>query len=224
MQNALARASAEEVTVSMARCCRLVMRYLVGTKNLGIENSPKVEKDFQNSIHKLKGHPENEKATHEQLQAPVATYTDASFGTTYKKLRSVTGVCIFLYGCCVCWKTSVQTVFAKSTTESEFTALSDGVEMEEDVYALLEFLYGKPPPEGPLFCDNRSAVVCVRKGTENTAEIPRRTRHVALRHAHVLPRSHRVWFVPTDQQRADGMTKSSNAASLQQVVAMLLLI
>ena len=67
-----------------------------------------------------------------------------------------------------------------------------------------------------IWCDNRSAVITSRKGA-NTEEIPKRTRHVALRHCKVLNHSQRIWFCPTDLQLADGLTKSCNAVALRHL-------
>ena len=72
--------------------------------------------------------------------------------------------------------------------------------------------------KGPIWCDNRSAVISGRKGWENTAEIPKRSRHVALRFGAVLQESSRIWFAPTDWQKADGLTKSVNRAALDHLV------
>jgi hypothetical protein len=151
------------------------------------------------------------------LKAPVHSFSDASFGVVYKTLRSISGVAIYLHGCPISWKCRVQTVFAGSTTESEWIALSDAVEVSESVQALHEFLVGRAVQKGPLWCDNRGAVICGRKGVNNTDEIPKKTRHVALRFARVLPESERLFFVPTDLQRADGLTKSGNYKALRNI-------
>ena len=47
--------------------------------------------------------------------------------------------------------------------------------------------------------------------------IPKKTRHVALRYAKVLPESDRIWFCPTNDQRADGLTKSCNPTALRHI-------
>ena len=116
------------------------------------------------------------------------------------------------------WKSKVQTVFTNSTTASEWVALSDAIELEQSAYELHQFLVGKPVPKGGLHCDNRSAVVSARKGPDGIAEIGKRTRHVALRFSAVLPECRRLWFVPTDFQKADGLTKSTNAQALRNLL------
>jgi hypothetical protein len=217
--NMLARASANPVTNAMAKACRLVMRYVAGTKEVGLEYSPESEREFHEKFSKLAEHADNEKVKLEQARAPVHTFTDASFGVTYREMRSISGVVIYMHGTPVAWKSKVQSVFASSTTESEWVAMADGIAIGEGVQVLKEFLVGseKPLEKGPLWCDNRSAVICGRKGPANTDEIPKRTRHVALRFAKVLTEFERLWFCPTMDQRADGLTKSGNPFALRHI-------
>lgn len=217
--NVLARASSQPVTKAMANMCKLVLRYVIATKDLGIMYSPELEAEYQAKFESLVEHADNKNAVNSaQAAAPVHTFTDASFGVTYREMRSVSGVGIFLFGTPVAWKTKVQTVFAISTTESEWIALSDGIELGVGVQSLAEFLIGKEKsPKGPLWCDNRGAVISGRKGIKNTEEIPKRTRHVALRFAKVLTEAERLWFCPTDYQKADGLTKSVNPFALKHI-------
>ena len=218
--NMLARAASLPVTNAMAKCCRLVMRYLVHAPELGIEYSPELEEQFTKKYRELTGHAENKgKVKEEIIEEPVHTFTDASFGVTYKELRSISGVVVYLWGCPIAWKSKVQSVFAGSTTEAEWIAMSDGIELANSIHSLTEFFFGDPNAvkKGPLYCDNRGAVVCGRKGHEDTAEIPKKTRHVALRFARVLDEKDRLWFCPTDEQKADGLTKSRNTHALRQI-------
>ena len=76
---------------------------------------------------------------------------------------------------------------------------------------------GTSVPKGALWRDNRGAVLSGRKGPMGSEEIPKKTRHVALRFAKVLPEYQRLWFCPTELQRADGLTKSGNSMALRNV-------
>jgi hypothetical protein len=97
--------------------------------------------------------------------------------------------------------------------------VADGIELAESVHSISQFLVGsaKPLSKGPLWCDNRGAVLCGRKGPYQTDEIPKRTRHVALRFARVLTAADRLWFCPTTEQKADGLTKSCNPTALRHI-------
>jgi hypothetical protein len=217
--NVLARAAANPCTNSMSRCARLVLKYLKGTTRVGISYSKEQEAEFNAKYTELQNHAENlDKVDPKQVDNAVHTFTDASFGVVYKSLRSISGVVVYLYGTPIAWRSKVQSVFASSTTESEWIALAEGVELEASVHALLDFLIGKPQEPGPLWCDNRGAVVCGRRGPECTDEIPKRTRHVALRLSKVLQEHKRLWFCPTNDQLADGLTKSANSTALRNIL------
>ena len=62
---------------------------------------------------------------------------------------------------------------------------------------------------GPLWCDNRSVVLAARK--EDYSDMPRKTRHVALRYCHVKEHANRLFFCTTKMQRGDAMTKPPTA-------------
>ena len=217
--NVLARAGAQPVTKSMQKCARFVFRYLQGTREIGLEYSPQIEKEFNEVYGALVGHEDNKKMPIEQVDKPVSLFTDASFGVVYKTLRSITGVCVYLHGMPIAWKTKVQTLHTSSTTEAEWVALADGIEFSQSVYGLQRFLVGGSElgeNEGQILCDNRSAVISGRKGLDGLEEIPKKTRHIALRYARVLEHAKRLWFVPTDIQLADGLTKSAQRNPLLQ--------
>ena len=218
--NVLARSGANPVTKSMQKCARFIFRYLKGTREVGLHYSPQVEEEFDEVYGALTEHPDNQTMPKDQIKKPVNLFTDASFGVVYKTLRSITGVCVYLHGMPIAWKTKVQTVHTSSTAESEWVALADGIEFSQSVYGLQRFLVGKPEisdNEGAILCDNRTAVVNARKGTDGLEEIPKKTRHIALRYARVLEHAKRIWFVPTDKQLADGMTKSVHRNPLLQI-------
>ena len=218
--NTLARAGANPVTKSMEKCARYIFKYLAGTKEIGLEYSPQIEKEFHLVYDLLHGHEDNNMMPAEQIKKPVTLFTDASFGVAYKTLRSITGVCVYLHGMPIAWKTKVQTIHTSSTTESEWVALADGIEFSQSVYGLQRFLTGRPEiadNEGAIMQDNKPVVINARRGEEGTEEIPKKTRHIALRYARVLEHAKRIWFVPTDLQLADGLTKSVHRNPLLQI-------
>ena len=94
--------------------------------------------------------------------------------------------------------------------------MSDGIEVGQSVSALYRFLIGDPVAKlGPLWCDNRGATLSARQ--RDVTDIAKKTRHVALKHAKVLTEGERVWFCPTLDQKADGLTKSVNSHALEMI-------
>jgi len=218
--NMLARSGANPVNKSMEKCTRLIFRYLAGTREVGLEYSPEKEKDFNILYQGLADHEYNKDMAKDDIDHPVQLFTDASFGVVYKTLRSISGIVVYLHGTPVAWRTKVQTIHTSSTCESEWVAAADGIEFSQSVYGLQNFLLGKGETEtsnAPLWIDNRAAVLNARKGVEGLEEIPRKSRHIALRYARVLEHAKRVWFVPTDMELADGLTKSVNREALLQI-------
>jgi hypothetical protein len=218
--NMLARAGALPVTRAMQKCVKCVFRYLAGTRELALEYSKDIEAEFERIYAEVGEHEDNKCMNKEEVEKPIHLFTDASFGVVYKTMRSITGVVVYLHGMPIAWKTKVQTVHTSSTTESEWVALADGIEFSQSCYGLQRFLVGRPEiadNEGPIWQDNRPVLLNARKGPLGTEEIPKKTRHIALRYARVLEHGKRLWFVPTDVQLADGLTKSVHRQPLLQI-------
>lgn len=217
--NTLSRACARKPTRAMASAGRKVLRYLAGTLNVGLEYSPDIESKFYSSLSQIADHPENNNMDKNLLQDPISTYGDASFGSCYRTLRSITGIVIYCYGCPIHWVSRPQTIFTSSTMESEWVACSSAIELATGPNLLIKFLTGLKntadhKDEGPVFCDNRTAVISSRKDSQ---ELTRSSRHIALRHQRVKDNAKRIFFTPTTIQRADGVTKSSNTAALKLI-------
>ena len=137
-------------------------------------------------------------------------------------MKSVSGIAVYLHGCIIAWRSKVQTIMTNCTTQSEWVALSDGIEFSSTIYGLDLFLKGEnegSPHQGPIITDNRGAALTGRKGPENIEEIPRRSRHVCLKYAHVLDNHSRLFWCPTTNQKADGLTKSTNPEALRSLLS-----
>ena len=222
--NQLARACALPCTTSMAKAARIVMKYLVGTQEYAIEYNPQLEKAFYDEFSKIANEEEeNTNWTNDahKVKEDVHLFTDAAFGVAYKTMKSVSGVAVFLHGCIIAWRSKVQTIMTNCTTQSEWVALSDGIEFASTIYGLDLFLKGideSTPHQGPIWTDNRGAALIGRKGPQNVEEIPRRSRHVCLKFAHVLEHHRRLFWCPTRAQRSDGLTKSGNPEALRSLL------
>ncbi len=214
--NMLARASSRPVTNSMAKCARLVLRYLSHTVDVGLTYSPEQETEFYDKFRGLCDHPENVGASQADIDSALHSFSDASFGVVYQSMKSISGSLVCLYGFPVAWKSKAQSVFTSSTVSSECVALSDAIELEQSVYGLLEFIEGKKT-RGPLWSDNRGAVITARKGESDRESIPKKSRRIALRFCRVLGESDRVMFSPTSDMKADGLTKSRDIHALQHL-------
>ena len=221
--NMLARAGANPCTTAMAKCVRIVFRYLVGTLEYAIEYSPEQEQAFYKEYYRIASEEAENKSWAKDANTAkeaVHLFTDASFGVEFKTMKSVSGIAVYLHGCIIAWRSKVQTIMTNCTTQSEWVALSEGLEFSSTIYGLHRFLTGSKETEplaGPAWCDNRGAALIGRKGPDAVDEIPRRSRHICLRYAAVLQEHKRLFWCPTAQMKADGLTKSANAEALRSL-------
>ena len=135
-------------------------------------------------------------------------------------MKSISGIVVYLHGCPIAWRSKVQTLLTTCTTQSEYVAMADAIEFASTIYGLRNFLLGTKEasePDGPLWTDNRGAALIARKGDLNRDEIKQASRHIALRFASVLSHAERVFWTPTDKQKGDALTKSSNSKAIWNI-------
>jgi hypothetical protein len=114
--------------------CKRVLRYLSGTRDVGLT---------------FRGHSE----TAYQIEA----YSDADWGRDLHGRKSVYGYHVAIHGCPVAWVSKKQTFVAQSTCESEYVGMSEATREVRWVAQLLQEL-GFQVPQPVLYADNHSAV------------------------------------------------------------------
>ena len=218
--NSLARCANDDPTKAQVNAGKTILKFLKGTISRGLTYSPQQEKQFHEEYKKMceTEHNEPKKKSEKEVEKPLHVFSDASFGSEYKRLRSISGIIIFLHSMPVHWKSTVQTVHCNSSQSAEWVAASDAIQMAESVSGLQFFLENRPEdtdPEGPIWCDNKGAVQIARRGWDNFDEVPRKSRHVALRFAQVMDQHNRLFWTYTTAQKADCLTKSSNEFAIK---------
>nr|XP_027080359.1 uncharacterized protein LOC113703255 [Coffea arabica]XP_027080361.1 uncharacterized protein LOC113703256 [Coffea arabica] len=161
---------------------RRIIRYLLGTSSRGLffsKNSP---------IH-------------------LAAYSDADWAGCSDTRRSITGWCMFLGNSLISWKSKKQDRVSKSSTESEYRAMSSGCSEIIWLRGLLGELGFPQLAPTPLHADNTSAIHIAANPVFHE-----RTKHIevdchSIREAyddHVISLPH----ITTDLQTADIFTKA----------------
>ena len=213
----LAKYVAEPATVPFAKACRKVIKYLITTKDMGIEYSPEGEANFNQIYSKLL--PEGREIPKLNL------FSDASFANCVKTMRSTSGSIAYYRSCPIVWKSSRQGVRAYSTAESEYIAASDTIVLTEtnDFMSFFDKIptkiaetnFGVSPniAEAVLWVDNQSAI-CTAKDVDNKPK----SRHYALRYLRVRDYAGQIVFCPTNLQKADGLTKVEAAVSQRRLL------
>ena len=157
-----------------------VLRYLNGTQDLGLTLQP--DKDLA-----------------------VWSYVDASYAV-HSDMKSQTGVAVSLGTGVTYAKSTTQQLNAKSSTEAELYALTDG---SCHVIWVRDYLIGQGYNIGalPVFQDNQSTMALVKKGYSTSNN----TRHINIRYFFIKDRVDnselKIEYIPTDEMLADFFTK-----------------
>ncbi|GJR35673.1 retrovirus-related pol polyprotein from transposon TNT 1-94 [Tanacetum coccineum] len=111
--------------------------------------------------------------------AVIEGYSDANWISDIKDSRSTSGYVFTLGGAAISWKSSKQTVIAKSTMESEFIALDKCGEEAEWLRQFVEDIprWPKPVTAISIHCDSKSAM-----GRAKSTMYNGKSRHIRRRH------------------------------------------
>ena len=165
-----------------------ILRYLKGTINYGLH---------------YKGYP-----------SVLEGYSDANWISDSVDVKSTTGFVFLLGGGAVSWKSTKQTVMARSTMESEMIALdTTSIEAEWLKDLLTEIpLMQKPLPAISIHCDCRSAIdKCHQENANVKMNRHLKVRHKSLRYKmknHIIA----LDFVRSEKNLADHLTKGLSRA------------
>ncbi|GJY74384.1 hypothetical protein Tco_0478815 [Tanacetum coccineum] len=111
--------------------------------------------------------------------AVIEGYSDANWISDIKDSRSTSGYVFTLGGAAISWKSSKQTVIAKSMMESEFIALDKCGEEAEWLRQFVEDIprWPKPVTAISIHCDSKSAM-----GRAQSTMYNGKSRHIRRRH------------------------------------------
>ncbi|RVW97088.1 Retrovirus-related Pol polyprotein from transposon TNT 1-94 [Vitis vinifera] len=143
--------------------------------------------------------------------AVLEGYSDANWISNVKDSKSHSGYVFTLGGAAVSWKSSKQTVIARSTMESEFIALDKCGEEAEWLRHFLEDIprWSKPVPPICIHCDSQSAIGRAQSNMYNGKSRHIRRRHNTIRQL-LSTGVISVNYVKSKDNIADPLTKGLN--------------
>ena len=134
-------------------------------------------------------------------------YADSDWGGDKDNRRSVSGMCIFVCGVLVCWRSKQQKAVALSSSEAELGAMSEAV---KEVLFILQVLNSIViPVETPVIvrADNMGAIFMAENANSST-----RMRHIDIRwhFTRNLTKDKviQIIFCVSADNKSDGMTKN----------------
>lgn len=182
-------------------CAKHILRYLKGTRELGLT--------YSRAGAGLTG-PSGSGSAAGAASVPVPVlrgYVDASWGEELDTRLSQTGFVFTLGNAAISWKSKLQRFVALSSTEAEYVALSAAV---RDALFLRNLLGDLCPAAAgcvTIFEDNQSTI----KQASNLQSSDR-TKHIDIRYhfvkQHIANGNIALEYLPTAQQPADALTKN----------------
>ena len=147
----------------------------------------------------------------------LEAYTDVDYAGSIVDRRSTTRYCTFLGGNLVTWRSKKQNVVAKSSTESEFKVIAQGLCELLWLKIILDDLRIKWDDPMKLYCDKKSAINIVHNLIQQD-----RTKHIEI-DTHFMKEKLEegvvyMSYVPSEHQLADILTKGLNSSMFHDLV------
>lgn len=182
-------------------------------------HTPKEE--HLNAVYKilryLKGTPGKGVLYNKGASLSLETYTDADWAGSVLDRRSTSGLCTFLGGNLVSWRSKKQAVVARSSAEAEFRAMALGVCELLWVKIVLGDLGIDWKGTMKLYCDNKSAINIAHNPVQHD-----RTKHVEIDRHFIKEKLESgllcMPYVSSGEQLADVLTKGLSSTSLQRIL------
>ena len=150
--------------------------------------------------------------------ADLVGFCDSDFAGCPNTRKSTTGCIVYLFGCPVWWRSSIQPVVTTSSAEAEYVALFTLVKELAHLVQVLSFLRDSVAPGVPVaFCDNGSTVKMAQSSVAT-----KRSRHIDVRWHYVREQLKNGKFdlrwVSTTEQKADCLTKPKPGKVLKKLL------
>lgn len=147
----------------------------------------------------------------------LEAYTDADYAGSLVDRRSTTGYCTFLGGNLVTWRSKKQNVVARSSAESEFRAIAQGLCELLWLKIILDDLRIKWDGPMKLYCDKKSAIDIAHNPVQHD-----RTKHIEIDRHFIKEKLEEglicMSYVPSEHQLADTLTKGLSSSRFHDLI------
>ena len=168
-------------------------------------------------LHYLKGNPGKGILFKKNDTLALEAYTDANYAGSIVDRRSTTGYCTFLRGNMVTWRSKKQNVAARSSTESEFRAIAQGLCELLWLKIVLDDMRIKWDYPMKLYCDNKTAINIAHNPIQHD-----RTKHIEVERHFIKEKLEEgvvcISYVPSKHHLADILTKGLNSSMFHDLV------
>jgi hypothetical protein len=189
------------------KACKRVLRYLKGTRELGIQYRGNFNQDVVMSVHA--------DMNNKDKDVTISLYADADWANDPSTRRSTTGYVVMLAGGAVSWKSKLQQTVALSTSEAEYMSACPATQEAIFQRQLLEDL-GFPQQEATVIHEDNTGAIAL---SENPVS-HNRSKHIDIRYHFVRERVEmgevKLVHVASEDQLADLFTKPLERVKLEK--------
>jgi hypothetical protein len=141
-----------------------------------------------------------------ELNRYISGYCDSDFAGDIATAKSTTGYVFLLANGPISWKSKLQSIVAQSTTEAEYIAINTAVKEAIYIKQLLSELGHYNQNKFPIYTDNNGALLLAQNPIFHE-----RTKHIAVKYHYIRHQIDNgiidIIWVPSEKQKADGLTK-----------------
>uniref|UniRef100_A0A5B7BY08 Uncharacterized protein n=1 Tax=Davidia involucrata TaxID=16924 RepID=A0A5B7BY08_DAVIN len=147
-------------------------------------------------------------------QSGLSCFTEANYAGSKIDRRSTSGFCTFYGNHLVSWKSKKQVVVSRSSVETEYQPMAQGICELLWLRSILGELGFVEKSSSMLFCDNKSAIMLA-----SNSMLHERSKHIKV-DIHFIREKDRSGiispsFVPSSEKTANVLTKSVGPSLLQ---------
>ncbi|WKA11498.1 hypothetical protein VitviT2T_028992 [Vitis vinifera] len=168
-------------------------------------------------LHYLKDNPRKGILFKKNNTLTLEAYTDADYAGSLVDRRLTIGYCTFLGGNLVTWRSKKQNMVARSSAESKFKALTQGLCELLWLKIILDDLRIKWDGPMKLCCDNKSAINISHNPIQHDM-----TKHIEIDRHFIKEKLEEgvvyMSYVPSEHQLADIITKGLNNSMFHDLV------
>ncbi|GAV66137.1 hypothetical protein CFOL_v3_09647 [Cephalotus follicularis] len=170
-------------------------------------------------LHYLKGSPGKGVLFKRSQKLALKAYTNVDSAGSIVDRRSTSGYCTFLGGNLVTWRGKKQNVVARSSVESEFRAMTQGICELLWLKIILEDLKIKWEGLMKLYCANKSTINIAHNPVQQD-----RTKHIEIDRHFIKEKLEGlicISYVSSGSQLADVLTKGQNGGLFHEIISKL---
>ena len=150
----------------------------------------------------------------------ISSYCDINYVSNLTSTKFISSYIFYITKGPITQKSKLQSIITQSTTEAEYIAINIAAKEAVYIKALLEELGLYKQNKLPLYIDNNGALLLA-----NNPVFHERTKHIVVKYYYIRDLINKgildLIYIPTKEQKADGLTKALDKIKFREFIKML---